>query len=62
MKDGIEPTKTESIVLSILAYAPGMSAEDVIMLAEYIKDGNVDEVGTALTLAFHNEHLGADDE
>lgn len=62
MKDGIEPTKTESIVLSIIAYSPDMAAEDVIMLAEYIKGGNVDEVGAALTLAFHNEQRGVDDE
>lgn len=49
MKD-ITATKTENIVLSILAYSGGsLPADDVIKLADYINEGNKEEVNTRVT-------------
>lgn len=46
----IKPTKTEKIVLSILSYAgASYSAEDVLILADYIADHNEREVKEALS-------------
>lgn len=45
----IESTKTEQIVLSIIAYSGGtLPADDIIMLAEYIQAGNEEEVNTTV--------------
>lgn len=41
------PTKTEQLVLSILAYCGGnLSAGEVIILVDYIKAGNEDELAS----------------
>lgn len=41
------PTKTEQLVLSILAYCGGsLPADEVITLVDYIKAGNEDELAS----------------
>jgi len=59
----IEATKTEQVVLSILAYCGGsLPADDVIKLAEYIQAGNAEEVNTTVNNLVGLKVVKDDDE